>query len=276
MKYRIGFVSVIAISFLILVCLPGEYALAESEEAPSKAPPAEKTIDIDGVKLVMVEIPAGEFLMGSTFPGNIKHEYPQHKVIISKPFYLGKYEVTQMQWTKVMGNNPSFFKRKRTEGPRPVEDVSWNDAQEFITKLNGMTGQKFRLPTEAEWEYACRAGSTTKYFFGDDMEGLEEYAWYMDNSNYRSHPSGLKKPNPFGLYDILGNVWEWCSDRYGSKYYSASPETDPKGPNSGKYHIVRGGGWHWPGMGLRSAHRYYHESTHKYANIGLRLAMDKE
>lgn len=275
MKNRIRLVSAIVMSFLILMFSLGEYALAESKGDPSKMSISEKTIDVNGTKIVMVEIPAGEFLMGSAVPGYIKHEYPQHKVIISKPFYLGKYEVTQTQWMKVMGSNPSFFKRKRTEGPRPVEDVCWNDVQEFITKLNAMTGQKFRLPTEAEWEYACRAGSTTRYFFGDDMDGIDEYAWYMDNSDYRSHPVGLKKPNSFGLYDIIGNVWEWCSDYYGKNYYSVSPETDPKGPGSGKYRVIRGGGWHWPGMGLRSSHRYYHAPTYKYANTGLRLALDK-
>jgi len=266
MKCRTEFVLAMGLLFLVLVCLPVP-VLAQAGK--------EKTVNVDGIDLVLMEIPAGEFLMGSPGDTGMPHERPQHKVVISKPFYLGKYEVTQLLWIKVMGSNPSYFKRQRGDAPRPVETVSWDDAQEFIAKLNSMTGQKFRLPTEAEWEYACRAGSTTKYFFGDDPDELGGYAWYGDNSDNRTHPVGQKKPNGFGLYDINGNVWEWCADRYGDKYYTTSPERDPKGPQSGKFRILRGGGWHWSYIGLRCAHRYFHLPSYKYANIGLRLAQDK-
>jgi formylglycine-generating enzyme required for sulfatase activity len=267
MKYRIECLMLTAL--LVLAYSPGQFVLAE-------APPKEKIVKLDDVELVLVEIPAGEFLMGGFDTVGMGHERPQHKVVITKPFYLGKYEVTQLQWMKVMGDNPSYYKRKIGDAPRPVETVSWDDVQQFIAKLNAMTGQKFRLPTEAEWEYACRAGSETRYHFGNDEEQLGEYAWYGDNSGNRTHPVGQKKPNAFGLYDIVGNVWEWCADRYGKDYYKVSPESDPKGPESGKYRILRGGGWHWPSIGLRSANRYYHLPSYSYSNMGFRIAQDKD
>ena len=239
-------------------------------EVPPRAPPKEKAIEINGIDFVLVEVPAGEFRMGCSTGAGLEHEYPQHKVAITRPFYLGKYEVTQSQWIKVMGSNPSYFKSSGL----PVENISWNDVQSFITKLNAMTGQKFRLATEAEWEYACRAGSDAQYCFGDDENKLDEYAWYSNNSESRTHPVGQKKPNEFGLYDILGNVWEWCADRYSNTYYSVSPKNDPKGPASGKDRILRGGCWSSSTIGIRSANRYYKTPTHKYADTGFRIAQD--
>jgi formylglycine-generating enzyme required for sulfatase activity len=235
-----------------------------------KAPPKEKTVEIDGVGLVLVEVPAGEFLMGSPAVVGMDHEHPQHKVAITRPFYLGKYEVTQAQWIRVIGDKPSYFK----DGAHPVESVTWHDVQTFIAKLNAMTDQRFRLPTEAEWEYACRAGSDAQYHFGDDEDKLGEYAWYSGNSGNRTHPVGQKKPNGFGLYDMLGNVWEWCVDRYSKTYYSVSTRDNPKGPTSGQYRVLRGGGWHYPAISLRPANRYYQSPEYKYADTGFRIAQD--
>jgi formylglycine-generating enzyme required for sulfatase activity len=171
-----------------------------------------------------------------------------HKVTLTKPFYLGKYEVTQEQWQAVMGNNPS-----KTKGPKnPVDSVTWNDCQDFFKKLNpkiAASGKSGRLPTEAEWEYACRAGTQTPYFFGDDEKQLDDYAWYIRNGPpktiHRPHPVGQKKPNPWGLYDMYGNVTEWCADWVGSQYYEESPVTDPKGPETGTMKALRGGSVEW-------------------------------
>ena len=197
-----------------------------------------------GVKLEMVLIPGGRVPDGlARFgQGRLSDEKPQHRVRITKPFYLGKYLVTQEQWEAVMGSNPSHFK-----GPKnPVEQVSWDDCQKFLEKLNAKSGPgagKFQLPTEAQWEYACRAGSTTRYCFGDDESGLGEYAWYGANSGGKTHPVGEKKPNAWGLYDMHGNVWEWCQDWYDGGYYANSPTDDPTGPATGSYRVFRGGGW---------------------------------
>jgi formylglycine-generating enzyme required for sulfatase activity/Leucine-rich repeat (LRR) protein len=197
-----------------------------------------------GVTMEMVLIPAGEFMMGSPESDGIaaSNAKPQHRVRITKAFYLGKYEVTQEQWEALMGSNRSCFK-----GPKnPVERVKWDDCQEFVRKLNekaGDTGGLFRLPTEAEWEYACRAGSTTPWYFGDDESSLAEYAWYDSNSVETTRPVGQKKPNAWGLYDMHGNVWEWCADWYNREYYKESPMEDPTGPASGESRVNRGGGW---------------------------------
>ena len=195
----------------------------------AKSLPNELTVDLGkGVNLEMVMIPAGEFPMGSPeldkdAAGN---EKPQHWVRITKPFYFGKFLVTQEQWEAVMGNNPSHFKGLRN----PVENVSWDDCQKFLDKLNGKVGGgKFQLPSESQWEYACRAGSKTWYCFGDDRSGLGEYAWYGENSDGKTHPVGEKKPNAWGLYDVHGNVYEWCQDWYDGGYYAKSPMDDPTG-----------------------------------------------
>ena len=197
---------------LVVLAAVGSFAFAAAEEpkadGKTKSPPKELTFDLGkGVKLEMVLIPAGEFLMGS--PDSDKDafpfEKPQHRVRITKPFYLGKYQVTQEQWEAVMGSNPSNFKGLKN----PVETVSWEDCQKFLDKLNAKVGSKhgkFVLPTEAQWEYASRAGSTTRYYFGDDEKQLGEYAWYLPNSGSKTHPVGEKKPNAWGLYDMHGNL----------------------------------------------------------------------
>ena len=182
-----------------------------------------------------VRIPPGEFRMGSKSSEADNDERPVTKVRISRGFYLGKYEVTQGQWQAVMGSNPSRFDEC---GPDcPVDTVSWEDVQEFIRRLNAAVGEeRYRLPTEAEWEYAARAGTT-----GDRYGNLGAIAWYEDNSGRRTHPVGQKAPNAWGLHDMLGNVWEWVGDWYGP--YPGGRVTDPTGPSSGSERVFRGGGW---------------------------------
>jgi len=231
-------------------------------------------VDLDGgVTLEMVLIPAGEFLMGS--PDSDKDargaEKPQHQVRITKPFYLGKYEIQQEQWEAVMGNNPSTFKGAKN----PVEQVSWDDCQEFLGKLNAKTaeqGSKFVLPTGAEWEYACRGRSTTRFSFGDAARSLGEYAWYKDNSEQKTHPVGNKKPNAWGLYDMHGNVWEWCHDLYDGKYYSNSATDDPQGPSLGSRRVLRGGSWRIPAGICRSAGCDSGVPGYRDAGLGFRIA----
>ncbi|MBE3098690.1 MAG: formylglycine-generating enzyme family protein [Planctomycetes bacterium] len=180
------------------------------------------------MKLVL--IPAGKFMMGEG--------KDQHEVTISKPFYMGVTEVTQAQYEAVMGTNPSHFKG----ATNPVETVSWNDATEFCKKLSEKTRQTVRLPTEAEWEYACRAGTATAFSFGDSDSALGDYAWYTSNSGNTTHPVDQKKPNAWGLFDMHGNVWEWCADWWRRDYPNGAV-TDPQGPASGPYRVLRGGSW---------------------------------
>ena len=174
------------------------------------------------------------------YGGNIylyQGEHPRHRVILAG-FWMGRYEVTQAQYKAVMGKNPSYFKG---DGRRPVEQVSWHNAVEFCTRFGAKHGVAVRLPTEAEWEYAARAGSTTAYYWGDGIDG--NYLWYYENSGNTTHRVGEKLPNRLGLYDMAGNVWEWCQDRYGEYYYRISPEWDPKGPDRGQKQVLRGGSW---------------------------------
>ncbi len=237
------------------------FTMAGTAFSETKEPPKELAVDLGGgVTMETVLVPAGEFTMGDA------RQKSAHKVNITKPFYLGKYEVTQEQWQAVMGNNPSRFKGAKN----PVEGVSWDDCQQFLVKLNaksGGQGVKFVLPTEAQWEYACRAGSTGKFCFGDDEKQLGEYAWYGENSGSKTHPVGEKKPNTFGLHDMHGNVWEWCQDRYGE--YGAEAVRDPSGPTRGANRVFRGGCWYDFGGSCQSACR----SGPGFADgLGLRVA----
>lgn len=199
-------------------------------------------------------IPAGEFDMGSRADEKDRYsdEGPVHRVKISNAFYMSKYEITQKQWSDVMGNNPSNFKGDNL----PVEQVSWNDVHEFIKKLNENEGSnKYRLPSEAEWEYAARAGTTTRYSFGDDESKLGDYAWYDSNSGVKTHEVGQKKPNPWGLYDVHGNVWEWVQDIYHDSY-SGVPTDGGAWEGVGSTHVSRGGGWGYVARDCRSALRH--------------------
>ena len=217
-----------------------------------------------GIEFVL--IPAGQFMMGSD-KGD-PNETSVHEVRISRPFCLGKYEVTQGQWQAVMGSNPSRF---QDDANLPVEKVSWLDVQEFIQRLNAQEGgTPYRLPTEAEWEYAVRAGSTTAYYFGDDARQLQKYAWYEENAEGRTHPVGQKQPNAWGLYDMSGNVWEWVQDWY-SNTYSSEAVTDPQGPALGSHRVLRGGGWLHDPWFFRSSLRSHTVPETRGANVGFRL-----
>ena len=204
--------------------------------------------------------------MGSTV---FDDEQPVHEVQIGQPFYLGKYPITQSHWEAVMGKNPSYF---RGNPNRPVENVSWEEVQEFITKLNESEGgMLYRLPTEAEWEYAARAGSTTNYCFGNDARQLSKHAWYALNSGGKTYPVRQLKPNAWELYDMLGNVWEWIQDWYDEEYYANSPHYDPHGPSSGSYRVVRGGGWDCNAGDCRSASRNVEHPGDHSRFVGFRL-----
>lgn len=222
----------IVISTLLLVALVPATLWAQT----SLPPTLRNSIDTE-----FVLIPAGEFLMGSHDP---YHGSPVRKVRISQPFYLGKYEVTQGQWEAVMGEHRRDPQENKT---LPIDRVSWNEVQEFISKLNAREGHtKYRLPTEAQWEYAARAGTTTDYHFGNDMKKLEEYGWYKQNAAGQRRPVGRLKPNTWGLYDMHGNVWEWVQDWQRGGFVTPFPagvDIDPQGPATGLNRLVKGGAW---------------------------------
>ncbi|MFV0600902.1 MAG: formylglycine-generating enzyme family protein [Brachymonas sp.] len=239
----------------------------------------------NSIGMVFVTVPAGSFTMGS--PDNDREadsdEKPAHRVTISRPFQLGKFEVTQAQWEAVMGASPYVGARsnpffdlpgmaERVRKPDNPVTVSWNEAQEFLRRLNAEEGgQRYRLPTEAEWEYAARAGTTTAYSFGNDRSQLGRHAWYGEDFTTGSpHAVGQKLPNPWGLYDMHGNVWEWVQDNYRS-HYDASPVTDPTGPTEGHDKVVRGGSWHVTSDGWRSAHRKPYKADYRGISIGFRV-----
>lgn len=238
---------------LLLVLVTFSSAYSQVERPGNSPRPKNLQIDLGGgLKLELMLIPAGSFIMGSkSGSAEFGDEKPAHAVTLSKPFYLGKYEVTQEQWQAVMGNNPSDFKGDKL----PVESVSWNECQEFLENLQTKSpGLKFVLPTEAQWEYACRAGSKKKYSYGDDASRLGDYAWYDANSGRTTHDVGGKQPNAWGLYDMHGNIWEWCADWYADNYL-AGAQKNPVGPSSGSLRVLRGGSWGLDDDYLRSAVR---------------------
>ena len=217
----------------------------------------------------MVHVEGGTFTMGTTSEQGkdaYDDERPAHQVTLSS-FSIGKYEVTQEEWEAVMGNNPSSFKGAK----RPVERVSWSDCQEFIRKLNTMTGKRFRLPTEAEWEYAARGGNKSIGYKYAGSDNLDRVAWYDSNSGNATHDIGQKSPNELGLYDMSGNVWEWCQDWYGG--YSSNSQTNPSGPSSGSYRVYRGGSWSYSARNCLVSLRNDASPGNAYFNLGLRLAL---
>jgi formylglycine-generating enzyme required for sulfatase activity len=288
---------------------PAEVQVAVGVNPPRQEPsPAWPPTLRNGIGMEFVLLPAGTFQMGSTAAEierfarwydkreRIEDEMPQHRVTISREFYLGKYEVTQAQWRAVMGSNPSQF--QQCGESCPVENISWEEVQEFIRRLNDKEGHtKYRLPTEAEWEYAARAGTETPIYAGElrilekaNAPDLDAIAWYAGNSGvtytggfdcagwpekqYRSdrcgpHPVGRKQPNRWGVYDMLGNVWEWVQDWYGP--YPSGAVTDPQGPASGSARVSRGGSWYFTARHCRSAYRSGGDPGYRYGNLGFRL-----
>jgi formylglycine-generating enzyme required for sulfatase activity len=253
----------LSVLFLTGLLLPASLIAAAY---PSQGNPWAKLSVEKGEEIEMVRIPGGGFWMGSQSEEAGDDEQPVHKVTLNG-FRIGKYEVTQRQWQAVMGSNPSKFKGDN----HPVEQVSWDDVQDFIRKLNQMSGKQYRLPTEAEWEYAARGGKDGP---GNDRYGSPDLiAWYDGNSGDTTHPVGGKQPNAYGLYDMLGNVWERCSDWYGA--YTASAKTNPTGPSAGSNRVIRGGSWYDYARFVRAPYRFNTPGNRHY-DLGFRLAMDAE
>ena len=268
MKRSLSFFSVVFVLFHLLALLH-----------PAKAQAPKEITNSIGMKLVL--IPKGTFMMGSPASEQGRDDdETQHEVTISEDYYLGVFEVTQGQYEKVMGTNPSYFPKrvigKSDSSMYPVEKVSWEDAVEFCKKLSELpeekkAGRVYRLPTEAEWEYACRAGSKAAYSFGANSKSLGDYAWFGENSGRQTHPVGEKKANAWGLYDMHGNVWELCSDWYGE--YPKGAVSDPSGPNEGSDRVIRGGGWFNGAANCRSAFRISFVPSLRYDILGFRVAL---
>ena len=225
----------------------------------------------DGVSIDMVRVEAGTFTMGATpeMKDPYSDEKPTHQVTLTNDYYIDKYEVTQALWQAVMGNNLSNFKGDNL----PVENVSWDDCQEFISKLNRITGKKFRLPTEAEWEYAARGGNKSRGYQYSGSSNLSDVSWYTSNSGRKTHTVGSKQANELGIYDMSGNVWEWCQDWKGT--YISSSQVNPTGANSGSYRVIRGGSWIRTARYCRSSCRYSSSPGGRNIGLGLRLILSE-
>ena len=230
-----------------------------------------ETIVVGNVSFKMVYVEGGTFTMGATAEQGsdaLSDEKPAHSVTLSG-YYIGQTEVTQALWKAVMGSNPS----NRKGDDLPVERVSWEDCQEFVRKLNRLTDKTFRLPTEAEWEYAARGGSKSRGYKYSGSDNIGSVAWYEDNSGSRTHAVATKSPNELGLYDMSGNVWEWCQDWYGD--YSSSAQTNPSGPGSGSGRVNRGGGWGSVARHCRVSFRNYFTPSGRCRDLGLRLVLSE-
>ena len=225
----------------------------------------------DGISIDMVRVEAGTFTMGATAEMEDPYgdEKPTHQVTLTNDYYMGKYEVTQALWQAVMNSNPSYFKGDNL----PVEQVSWDDCQEFLSKLNSITGKTFRLPTEAEWEYAARGGKKSRGYQYSGSNNLSDVAWYKDNSDRKTHAVGSKQANELGIYDMSCNVREWCQDWYGS--YSSSSQVNPIGANSGYHRVCRGGGWYFTARNCRSSYRNSISPDGRGYDFGLRLVLSE-
>ena len=225
----------------------------------------------NGINIEMVKVEAGSFDMGATPEMKKPYDWekPVHRVTLTNNYYIGKYEVTQALWKIVMGSNPSNFKGDNL----PVENVSWNNCQKFISKLNKLTGKSFRLPSEAEWEYAARGGNKSRGYLYSGSNAIGDVAWYEGNSSFMTHAVGTKQPNELGIYDMTGNVWEWCQDWYDS--YSSSPQTNPTGAVSGSYRVDRGGSWNCLARSCRASCRDRCTPDYRNNSCGLRLVLSE-
>ncbi|MCQ2209909.1 MAG: formylglycine-generating enzyme family protein [Paludibacteraceae bacterium] len=243
--------------------------LVQADEAESDMDAEKESFTVEGVTFTMIRVEPGTFMMGCA-PNQEEdawdEEKPRHQVTLTQPYYIGETQVTQALWQAVMGNNPSYV---TGDLQRPVERVSWNDCQEFIEKLNELTGKQFTLPTEAQWEYAARGGNRSKGFKYAGSDDLDEVAWWEGNSNEETHPVKTKAPNELGIYDMSGNVWEWCQDCYDS--YPQSCVTDPLCA-SGSRRVLRGGSWINNARICRSSHRDYDFPDYYNFHLGFRLA----
>lgn len=243
----------------------------QQEQQPVEQQPEPERPQSNLPEIEMVWVSGGTFTMGATSEQGSDawdDEKPAHSVTLSG-YYIGKYEVTQAQWKAVMGNNPSSFKGDNL----PVESVSWNEVQEFIKKLNQMTGKSYRLPTEAEWEYAARGGNNSRGYKYSGSNNIGSVAWYYDNSGSTTHPVGSKSPNELGIYDMSGNVREWCQDRWASNYYSSSPQRNPQGSASGSDRVLRGGCWDNDARNCRVSCRSYVSPYSGGYYLGFRLVL---
>ena len=230
-----------------------------------------KTFQVNGVSFDMVLVEAGTFMMGATpeMENPLGNEKPVHQVTLTKDYYMGKTQVTQALWKAVMGTNPSLFKGNN----KPVERVSWFDCQEFIAKLNTLTGKKFRLPTEAEWEFAARGGNWSKHYQYSGSNNIDEVAWYIVSNGAVTYDVATKTPNELGLYDMSGKVWEWCNDLWG--YYNSSVQIDPVGSVRGSSRVLRGGSWRNDARSCRSSYRFDDDPDYRSYSNGLRLVLSE-
>ena len=248
--------------------------------SPPPPPPSDndyRTFTVNGVSFHMVAVHGGTFTMGNVYGEEGDDDYPDHKVTLSS-YMIGQTEVTQALWFAVMGSNSSYF---IGDSRRPVENVSWDDCQEFIRKLNSLTGQRFRLPTEAEWEFAARGGNKSRGYKYSGSNSIDNVAWYRENaydvgsssSNYGTHPVATKSSNELGIYDMSGNVCEWCNDWYGSSYYGSSPSNNPQGPSSDSFRVMRGGSWFDYAECCRLSSRSFNDPGDRGIINGLRLSL---
>ena len=257
-----GSVTIADVTSLIDYLLSGQW--------PEDEQPVIETFTVNGVNFNMVAVEGGTFTMGATAEQGsdaYSNESPTHQVTLSS-YSIGQTEVTQALWMAVMGSNPSYF---TDDLQRPVDWVSWDACQTFITKLNELTGRTFRLPTEAEWEYAARGGNKSKGYKYAGSNDINEVAWYNDNSILTTHLVATKVPNELGLYDMSGNVWEWCQDWYGR--YSSESQTNPTGPASGYGRVYRGGSWDSDAGDCRVSSRYNEDPALTFYSLGLRLVL---